>query len=240
MIPVDFIPLNPSMGTSSVLAAECRPSAVRAGQLPRSNRNSLRPRIGILAGTFDPVHIGHITFALQAIEHANLDEVVFLPERRPRHKIGTEHFAHRASMIRQAIKLHPQLSLLEVVEARLDTTRTLPRLRAVFPDAELVLLVGSDVLPSIPNWSRSARLLNQVELVVGVREGESPESMELQVAMWPEQPKSLSVFPSFAPAVSSSKVRSMLRAGNASHGVLASVRRYSLRNWLYVRLPGNS
>ena len=68
-------------------------------------------RIGIFAGTFDPVHAGHIAFALQAAEIAKLDEVVFIPERRPLSKSSTEHFGHRVAMIRQAIMPHSKLAL---------------------------------------------------------------------------------------------------------------------------------
>jgi nicotinate-nucleotide adenylyltransferase len=183
------------------------------------------------------VHIGHVTFALQALEEANLDEVVFVPERKPRNKQSTEHFGHRAAMIRQAVKPHAKLSLLELVEARLSTNRSLPHLRRIFPEAELILLVGSDVLPTMPKWPGIDRLLTQTELVVGVRQGESPEAMQLHVATWGTQPQKLYVFNSFAPAASSSKVRGHLRTGRKAHGVLASVRRYSVKNWLYVRLP---
>jgi nicotinate-nucleotide adenylyltransferase len=194
-------------------------------------------RVGIFAGTFDPVHTGHITFALQALEEAKLDEVVFVPERRPRSKQSAEHFGHRVAMIRQAIKPHAKLSVLELTEARLSTNRSLPHLRTLFPDTELVLLVGSDVLPTMPRWASIDRLLSQVELIVGVREGESPEAMQLHVATWTIQPRALHVFTSFAPKVSSTKVRNHLRAGRQRHGVLSSVHRYSIRNWLYVKLP---
>jgi len=194
-------------------------------------------RIGIFAGTFDPVHTGHITFALQALEEAKLDEVVFVPERRPSSKQSAEHFGHRVAMIRQAIKPHAKLSVLELTEARLSTNRSLPHLRTLFPDTELVLLVGSDVLPAMPRWAGIDRLLSQVELIVGVREGESPEAMQLHVATWTTQPRALHVFTSFAPKVSSTKVRNHLRAGHQRHGVLSSVHRYSIRNWLYVKLP---
>lgn len=202
-----------------------------------SQKRKAPRRIGIFAGTFDPVHTGHIAFALQTLQRANLDEVAFIPERRPRDKTGTEHFAHRVAMLRQAIKPHSQLSLVELVEPQLTVNRSLPHLKSVFTGAELVLLVGSDVLPSIPTWPQYQRLLDQVELVVGVRAGESLEAMELHVATWPIQPKRLTVFDSYAPAVSSSKVRRHLRSGRLVHGVLASVRRYSRQNWLYVRLP---
>lgn len=196
-----------------------------------------KKRVGIFAGTFDPVHTGHITFALQAMDVAKLDEVVFVPERRPRSKQSVEHFGHRVAMIRQAIKPHPKLSVIELVEPRLSVTKTLPHLRALFPKTELVLLVGSDVLPSMAHWPAVGRLIEQIELVVGVRKGESPAAMERHVESWKTKPRALYVFASYAPHISSSTVRGHLRAGRKKHGVLASVHRYSLKNWLYIKMP---
>lgn len=194
-------------------------------------------RIGIFAGTFNPIHTGHITFALQALEHAKLDEVVLIPERKPVGKESAEHFGHRVAMIRQAVKPHSKLALAELVEARLTVSKTLPHLRVMFPDAQLVLLVGSDVLPKIPEWPDYSRLMKEVELVVGVRQGESAEAAQIRVESWPVKLIKLHVFDSFSPETSSSKVRNHLRSGQKKHGVLASVRKYSTKNWLYVRLP---
>jgi nicotinic acid mononucleotide adenylyltransferase len=72
-------------------------------------------RIGIYAGTFDPVHAGHVSFALHAMTVAQLDEVYFLPERLPRYKPGAAHFAHRVAMLKRAVKPHPDLQIIELV-----------------------------------------------------------------------------------------------------------------------------
>lgn len=194
-------------------------------------------RVGIFAGTFDPVHTGHITFALQALELAKLDEVAIIPERKPRGKESAEHFGHRVAMIRQAIKPHPKLSLVELVESRLSITKTMPHLRTLFRDSDLAFLVGSDVMVAMPHWPNIERVLPHIDLVVGVRQGESPEAMELHVEAWPVKPRALYVFPSFAPDISSTKVRGHLRSGRKTTGVLASVMRYSRKNWLYIKFP---
>jgi len=194
-------------------------------------------RVGIFAGTFDPVHTGHITFALQAIDQAKLDEVMFLPERRPRGKPATEHYGHRVAMLRQALKPHVKLSLLELVEAQFTVRRTMSHLRGVVGDAELALLMGSDVLPYIPDWPHADQLLKQIELIVGVRAGESPEAVRLRVETWSIHPRKLTVFESYAPVVSSGAVRQALRQRQVAAGVLSSVLRYSRQNWLYVALP---
>src|SRR5689334_19827674 len=98
-------------------------------------------RIGVYAGTFDPVHSGHLSFALQAQTEAKLDEVYFLPERMPRHKTGVEHYGHRVAMLKRAIEPHAALSLVELVDKRFTVNKTMPQLHRVFPDAKIALLM---------------------------------------------------------------------------------------------------
>jgi nicotinate-nucleotide adenylyltransferase len=193
-------------------------------------------RVGIYAGSFDPVHAGHIAFALQAAEEANLDEVIFLPERRPRFKDGPEHFGHRVAMLRHAIKPHAKLQVMEMVDRHFTVKRTLPQLRSVFARAELVFLVGSDVAEFIPDWAGSALLLRSSELVVGVRDDQSTDYISQQLATWEVQPKQSYILLSYAAEVSSGSIRDSLRQGKSAHGLLASVVRYARSNWLYVSL----
>lgn len=194
----------------------------------------MKLRIGIYAGAFDPVHAGHVAFALQAIEAAHLDQVVFLPERRPRNKPGVEHFAHRIAMLKTALALHPDLAVMELVDKCFTVRRTLPALERVFRDAELIFLMGSDAALSIPAWPQAERLLSSSELVVGVRSLHQHEEVAREVANWDVSPKSLVIFDSFAPGISSSKIRHALRANSHTAGLLSSVHRYAEREWLYV------
>jgi nicotinate-nucleotide adenylyltransferase len=195
---------------------------------------SAKLRVGVYAGTFDPVHAGHIAFALQAIEKADLDEVVFMPERRPRFKDGPEHYGHRIAMVKRAIRPHGKLSVLETVEGHFTVKKTLPYLQRIFRDAELVFLVGSDVAEHIPDWYDVDALLAGSELVVGVRGGRSAAAVRGSLEKWQRQPKRLHVFNSYEAGVSSRKVREALRAGSHAKGLLQSVNRYARHNWLYV------
>lgn len=193
-------------------------------------------KIGIYAGTFDPVHSGHVAFALQAVRAAELDKVYFLPERRPRSKPQVEHFGHRVAMLRQALKPHPQLELLELTDANFSVRRTLPELRKRFAGNQLVFLLGSDVARSIGGWPDAAGLLEGGEFIIGIRSRDSHDDIRKVVEGWPARPTTVTMFDSFAPAVSSGIVREGLRAGQAAPGLLTSVERYSGRNWLYVKL----
>jgi nicotinate-nucleotide adenylyltransferase len=191
-------------------------------------------RIGIYAGTFDPVHAGHIAFALQAMERAGLHEVYFLPERRPRFKQGVEHFGHRVAMLRRAIKPHPKFEILELNDVSFSVERTLPALCKRFPKARLVFLFGSDAIEQLADWPLSERLLEDNELVVGIRSSDRISGIQAAIRRWQVQPKAVRVFNSFAPEVSSRKVREALRAQQYTAGALTSVKRYSDQNWLYV------
>lgn len=193
-------------------------------------------RIGIYSGTFDPVHAGHLSFALQALAEARLDTVYFLPERRPRGKTGTEHFGHRAAMLKRATRPYRKLRVLELEDVSFTVATTLPRLQKKFPKARLVFLVGSDVTAHLPQWNNSRQLLKQTELVVGVRAADNLALVQESIERWPTKPLGTTVIKSSAPTVSSRKIREALRQREYVPGLLRSVERYSNRNWLYVSL----
>lgn len=193
-------------------------------------------RIGIYAGTFDPVHTGHIAFALQAAEWAQLDKLYFVPERRPRHKQGVEHFGHRVAMLERATQPHPAFEVMELEDVNFSVEHTLPRLRRRFPDDQLVFLFGSDAVQQLQNWPLAKRLISGHELVIGMRAQTKRAQLEQLITAWPTQPKALTIIDSYAAAISSSKIRNGLRQRQKVDGLLASVERYSGQNWLYVSL----
>src|SRR5215469_15176515 len=112
--------------------------------LPMKIRRKKGKRIGIYTGVFNPVHTGHIAFALQAMKVAKLDSVVFVPERNPRFKPEAEHFAHRVAMLKRAVRPHLSMAVLELVDRHFTVQRTWPQLESIFAGDTLVLLTGSD------------------------------------------------------------------------------------------------
>jgi nicotinate-nucleotide adenylyltransferase len=193
-------------------------------------------RIGIYAGTFDPVHAGHIGFALQAAAHAKLDKLYFLPERRPRHKSGVEHFAHRVAMLKKAARPHPAFEVLELDDISFSVVRTLPKLQARFPGSQIVFLFGSDAISDLPAWPQAERLLEQAELIIGCRWQDDRAGTQVQIAGWPIAPRAYSIIDSYAPDISSGSVRGALQRRQSVRGLLKSVERYSNQNWLYISL----
>jgi nicotinate-nucleotide adenylyltransferase len=193
-------------------------------------------RIGIYAGTFDPVHTGHIAFALQAVAAGNLDRVYFLPERQPRNKPGSTHFGHRVAMLKRAAAPHQQFDILELVEPNFSVQRTLAELKRLFGDDDLVFLFGSDVMADLAAWPHAKQLLRDNELIIGLREQDDRASLHAIIERWPVQPKVVTILASYAPEVSSGKVRAALRRRKSTKGLLPSVERYSDHHWLYVSL----
>jgi len=194
-----------------------------------------RRRVGIYAGTFDPVHVGHIAFALQAMQSAKLDFVYFLPERSPRRKEHASHYGHRVAMLRRAIRPHASFGLLDLPVKQFNVLKTLPELQAkIGKDTTLVFLMGSDVALYLPSWQNADVLARRAELCVGLREATTEEMVRNVLSPLPFSQGSLTVVRAFASDVSSSKIRSAIITGRIIHGVLRSVYGYARQEWLYI------
>lgn len=141
------------------------------------------PYVGILGGTFDPIHLGHLALAEGAMHLAGLDQVIFLPNRQPPHKAGrpVTPAVHRAAMVRLAIAGNPRFAFSDQELQRVgpsftvDTVRTLLELH---PDWRLAFLVGMDSLLEITTWREYETLLGLIDLLVVSRPGLPTEQGE--------------------------------------------------------------
>ncbi|HEV7453716.1 MAG TPA: adenylyltransferase/cytidyltransferase family protein [Candidatus Saccharimonadales bacterium] len=135
-------------------------------------------RIGIYPGTFDPVHAGHIALAQETLRVCRLDEIIFLPEQSPRAKQNVTGLAQRVALLNQALAATEGLRVVRLKAGRFTVTGTLPEVRQLFPDAELTLLVGSDVVRTfLYRWPGLEILLAEVRLAVGLRNHDTSEQM---------------------------------------------------------------
>ena len=197
-------------------------------------------RIGILAGTFDPVHEGHISFALQALEAAGLDKVVFVPEPLPRHKHDVTHVGHRIAMLKLALAGHAKLGVLELPDKRFTVAASLPRIIQKYPDAQLFMLIGTDVLAHISVWPHVKALLNKTGLIIAVR-GEKDERHAFQLlASLPVEPAENHVFVSKFKQVAARNIRAAVKSGKTPEGMIEVAREYAQAHWLYDSVAGSA
>lgn len=126
--------------------------------------------VGIYSGTFDPVHPGHIAFAVEALRACGLAEVVFLPEQTPRNKQNVTDITHRIDLIKKATSGASGLRVVRLESPQFTVKNTLPELQSLFGDTELTLLVGSDVVRTfLHSWEDLGTLLRKVRLAIGIR-----------------------------------------------------------------------
>jgi nicotinate-nucleotide adenylyltransferase len=131
-------------------------------------------RLGIFGGTFDPVHLGHLILAEQCREQARLDQVLFVPAARPPHKEqrALTPFAQRVEMLSLAVAGHAAFKIDELEKDRAGPSYTVHTLEAIHerhPDAELLLLIGSDTLHDLPQWYEPIRILQLAGLLIAAR-----------------------------------------------------------------------
>jgi nicotinate-nucleotide adenylyltransferase len=195
--------------------------------------------IGILGGTFDPVHNAHLRLAEEAAARFGLDRVLFVPAGRPWHRAApTASADDRVAMVRLAIGDRPAFELDETevrTEAPGYTVDTLERLRRAYgPTRPLVLLLGADAFLGLPRWHRWQALFDLAHIAVATRPGHDliPASMQPALAQAYQQrltaPEAAASAPAGAIApfilsagqVSSTMVRSRRAAGESIRDLL--------------------
>ncbi|TIC79755.1 nicotinate-nucleotide adenylyltransferase [Nocardioides sp. GY 10113] len=173
-----------------------------------------RPRIGVMGGTFDPIHNGHLVAASEVQGWFDLDEVVFVPTGRPWQKASREvsPAEHRYLMTVIATAANPRFTVSRVDidrEGPTYTTDTLRDLRAERPDADLYFITGADALTDIFSWRDADELFELAHFVGCTRPGAEMDPSTLS-AMPPDRVTMLEVP---ALAISSTDCRSRQSQG---------------------------
>ena len=191
-------------------------------------------KIGIYAGSFDPVHAGHLAFAKAALDNG-LDRVMFLVEPRPRRKQGVRALEHRIAMVQLAIANEPKFGLIILEHARFTPQDTLPALQAKFKGAELHLMLGDDVLEHlvsfVAGWPNIDHLANNMIFTVAAR---NKSVQDIESSMRTLQKISgykfrYQIIKDELPSISSTLVRPALRRGSRPTGISQKV-------WDYIQL----
>lgn len=139
-------------------------------------------RVGILGGTFNPPHLGHLVCAQEAFRELDLDQVILIPARVPPHKpVEDEPGAeHRLALCRLAVQDDERFEVSEIELGRDGpsyTVDTLMQLSSEAPDNELFLIVGGDIAVGLPQWHRAERVLELASVAIAKRRGTARASV---------------------------------------------------------------
>ncbi len=172
-------------------------------------------KTGILGGTFDPPHKGHILIAEAAYAQLGLDQVLFIPSKEPPHKNRPDiiNAEVRSEMVELALEARPGFSVcrIEIEKSGVSySVDTLRKLKEVEPDTQFYFIIGSDAIPELKTWKNIDEIFSLCKFAVGMRLGfkeyQVPERMVLLEGVFPD--------------ISSSRIRQMLRSGESAESFL--------------------
>ena len=194
----------------AIPVAEPAPAVTEAGA---------KRRIGILGGTFDPPHVGHLWLAALAAESMELDRVLFMPAAQPPHKPrrGMTAAADRLLLTRMAIEGDPAFELTAIEMERTGPSYTIDSVvdleRICGPDAQLFLIMAADSFAQIDTWREPDRLLERLEWVIGPRPGSAMPDAEALTARFGANADRIHLLAGPSLDVSSSEIRRRVAAG---------------------------
>ena len=207
--------------------------------------NSRMPpaRVGLLTGTFDPVHLGHIELGRAALQKCGLDEVWYLVNPAPEHKDDSAGLAHRRAMVSLALEDQAGLSLYvgpSVSEAH--SMATFKHIMAEHPAHQYVFIVGIDTLVRLDTWKQAQSIVDSATFAVAHRPGTSLDAIDdlkRRLGAAGERLRVLYFDFDDHSAASSTAVRRALREGRPGAGLDPRVAGYIREHGLYRR-PSHS
>lgn len=195
-------------------------------------------KVGLLGGTFDPVHYGHLRPAAAVAEALALDRLYFVPANRNPFK-SDEHPApacHRVAMLALAIEGRPDfaISLAEIERGGTSyTVDTLSAIKRAHPEDALFFLLGTDALAGFDRWREPDEILSLATLAAFVREPHEPAALPPS-ARRAAHPDSVLIFDSVRVKISSTDVRRSIARGESIAGKTpAAVEEYIVKHGLY-------
>lgn len=186
-------------------------------------------KIGILGGTFNPIHIGHLILAEEAREKIGLDKIIFVPTYLPAHKDISDiaPAAHRLKMVKGAIAGNRYFSVSDVEikrDGRSYTIDTLRQLKKEYPHDDLYFIIGSDLLRYLAEWKDLDQIIQMIMFVAATRPGYPLEDI----------PSHISTVPIRAVDISGFEIRQAIKENKSFRYLVPdSVFKYIKKNKLY-------
>ena len=197
-------------------------------------------KIGIYGGTYNPPHTGHMQAAAEAVRLLKLDKLLLIPDRIAPHKeipTGSPTPEQRLEMLRIAAAGHPQMEVSDIELKREGPSfsyLTVQQLRAQYPDAELILLMGTDMFLSFHTWREPERIMKEATLGVFYR-GEKGEHQQIltQKQVLEQQGAKVELVENRILSISSTQLRRLIAFQCAGEFLPAGVGSFICENGLY-------
>lgn len=137
------------------------------------DRARARARVGLMGGTFDPIHVGHLVIAEEAREALGLDRMLFVPAGTPPHKPASEVTAveHRVAMVRLAIEDNPAFELSRIEVDRPGPSYTVDTVEQLAAELDVTVILSAETFRELPTWREPDRLFAAARVAVVPREG---------------------------------------------------------------------
>lgn len=200
-----------------------------------------KPRLGIMGGTFDPIHYGHLVAAEMARSKFDLSKVLFIPSGTPPHKDRSDISASglRFEMIERAIKDNPAFDISALELERKGSSYTVDTLRVLtrtWPEYELYFITGSDALREIFSWREAEEILMMTQFIGAARPGFDASDFLHQVQQeHPETMGRIHYLEVPALAISSTDIRARVKRGQPIRYLLPEpVRHFIQQRGLYT------
>ncbi len=201
-------------------------------------------KIGILGGTFDPVHNAHLALGELAKEKFSLDKVLFIPtgESYFKTRVGrtVTPAKDRLAMVKLAVDTHEGFEASDIEMKRSGhtyTVETLEELAVLYPDARLFFITGADALASMETWYLPDRIFSLASVIVAERDGQVPDDgLEAVISRLTEKFGAIILrLENENMELSSSEIRASIRNGVRPYGALPDeVYEYILSHGLYT------
>lgn len=221
-----------------------RPAAVTAGMNGSSSlARTGRASIGILGGTFDPIHLGHLALARAARSNVGFDEIVFVPAAHPPHKLGRpiSPASDRLAMVELAIEGEPATSVSRIELDRSGPSYTVDTVAAMLDEAaradraiDITVILSAESFADLPDWHAADRLVELAAIAVAPRPGHPLPDPTTLADRLPGLVGHLIVINDILPDISASAIRARVAAGRPiDHLVPPRVAAYIEEHHLY-------
>lgn len=194
-------------------------------------------KVGILGGTFDPVHLAHLNCAKNAFDTLDLDEVVFIPAGRPSFKLDKKlaDVENRIEMCELAISGHPEYKVSDIEAKREGVSYTIDTVNDLlaneYNQAKLFFIIGSDAFLTLPKWKSASDLANLVDFAIFMRSDDDEKKVSETAK---EMNARIHLIDSDRVDISSSQIRRMIQNGESVREYLPNkVDEYIKKEGLY-------